>query len=80
MFLESQFNEIMKYCLDGCKGGVRLQSTEVAYLLLTQQPGVRFPAFPNFFLGKKLSMLLRLFNGAGYRKVDSGLKILIKPI
>ena len=29
---------------------------------------------------KKLSMLLRLINGTGKMKVDSGLKMLIKPI
>ena len=32
------------------------------------------------FLDKKLSMLLRLVNGAPYRKVDSGLKMLIEII
>ena len=29
---------------------------------------------------EKVSMLLRLINGTGYRKVDSGLKTLIKLI
>ena len=28
---------------------------------------------------KKLLMLLRLINGAAYRKVDSGMKMLIEP-
>ena len=32
--------------------GRGLHSTEVAYLLLTQQPRVRFPVFLNFFRGK----------------------------
>ena len=29
---------------------------------------------------EKMSMLLRLIKGAAWRKVDSGLKMLIKPI
>ena len=42
-----------------------LQSTEVAYLLLNQLPGVRFPVFPNYFHKEKLLMLLWLINGTG---------------
>ena len=34
----------------------------------------------NFFRKEKILMLLMLINGAGERKVDSGLKMLIKPI
>ena len=52
-----------------------LHSTEAANLLLTQQPREAFPAYP-----KKLLMLAMLINGAGERKMDSGLKKLIKPI
>ena len=52
-------------------------STEVAYLLLTQQPRVLIPSVPEIFSEEKLSMLLRLINR---RKVDSGLKMLIEPI
>ena len=42
------------------------------------------PSCPNSqlcrkFSGEKLSLLLRLINSAGWRKVDSGLKMLIKP-
>ena len=55
-----------------------LNSTEVANLLLTQQPQV--PSIPEFFSVEKISMLLRLINFPGYRKVDSGLKTLIEPI
>ena len=42
-----------------------LHSTEVAYLLLTQQPWVRFPVFPNSFSEEKLSILLRIINCPG---------------
>ena len=38
------------------------------------------PSIPEFFLDEKLLMLLRLFNGAAWRKVDSCLKMLIEPI
>ena len=55
-------------------------STEVAYLLLTQQPWVWFPAFPKKILRKKLSMLLKFINVAGWRKVDCGMKMLMEPI
>ena len=40
-------------------GGEGLHGTEVAYLLLTQQPRVQFPVL------LKLSMLVRLINRAG---------------
>ena len=56
-----------------------LHSKEVVYLLLTQQPSVRCPMFPKNS-EEKLSMLLRLINGAVKRKVDSGLKMFIQPI
>ena len=45
--------------------GASLHRTEVAYLLLTQQPQVRFTAFLKFFSEEKLLMLLKLINGAG---------------
>ena len=35
------------------------------YLLLTQQPGVRFPVFPKFFSKEILLMLFWFINGAG---------------
>ena len=57
-----------------------LHSTEAADLLLTQQPREAFPAYPKKFQRKKLLMLAMLINGAGERKMDSGLKKLIKPI
>ena len=56
-----------------------MHGTEVAYLLLTQLPQVSSPPLP-IFSEEKLSTLLRLFNGAGERKVNSGLKMLIEPI
>ena len=37
------------------------------------------PSIPKVFQRKKLSMLLRLINGVAYRKVNSGLKMLIEP-
>ena len=40
-----------------------LHSTEVAFLLLTQQPQVRFSAFPSFFL----LMLLRFIDGTAWK-------------
>ena len=46
----------------------RLLGSEVAYSPLTPQPRVRI------FSEEKLSMLLRLTDDAGDRKVDSGLK------
>ena len=52
-----------------------LHSTEVAYLLLTQADSGLILSIPEIFTEEKLSMLLRLINGAGWRKVDSGLKI-----
>ena len=38
------------------------------------------PSIPEIFSEEKLSMLRRLINGAGWRKADSGLKMLIEPI
>ena len=52
-----------------------LHSTEVRFLLLTQQPQVQFLAILKFIL-----MLLRFIEGTGYRKVDRGLKMLMQPI
>ena len=57
-----------------------LHGNEVACLLLIQRLRVRLAALPKYFQKEKLLMLLRSINGAGYRKVDSGLKMLIKPI
>ena len=42
-----------------------LHSTEVAFLLLTQQLRVQFPALPQKIQKKKLPMLSRLINGTG---------------
>ena len=58
--------------MDGGGGG-GLHSTElVAFLLLTRQPHIRFSAL--------ILMLLRIISGTGLRKVDGGLKLLIKPV
>ena len=51
-----------------------LHSTEVAYLLLTQQPQNWFSAFPRIFLSMLLRFLTALLN-----TVDRGLVMLIKP-
>ena len=57
-----------------------LHSTEVAFLFLSQQPRVRFPAFLKIFPWS-FSMLQGFFDGTAYdRKVDRALKISIKPI
>ena len=42
-----------------------LQSTEVANLLLTQQPQGSIPSISEKFSEEKLLMLLRLINGTG---------------
>ena len=52
-----------------------LQSTEVAFLLLIQQPGFNSGCFQRFIL-----VLLRFIDGAGLRKVNRCLKMLIEPI
>ena len=57
-----------------------LHSTELAYLLLTQQPWVWFPALPKKISVEKWSMLLRWINSTDKMKVGSGLKMLNKPI
>ena len=49
-------------------------------MLLDKAAPVLFPSFPKKFQGKKLSMLLRLINSSGWRKVDSGFKMLSEPI
>ena len=54
-------------------------NTVVSYLLLTLQTWVWFPTYPKK-LKENLLMLLRLFNRAAKREVDSGLKMLIEPI
>ena len=46
----------------------------------THLPRVRFPSLPKKFQRTKLSVLLRLINSAGQRKVGSGLKIFIIAI
>ena len=38
------------------------------------------PSIPKFFAEEKVLMLQRLINGAGERKVDCDLKMLIEPI
>ena len=38
------------------------------------------PRIPQKISEEKLLMLLRLINGAGKRKIDSGMKMLIDPI
>ena len=38
------------------------------------------PLLPEMFSEEKIIDVLRLINGAGKRRVDSGLNILIKPI
>ena len=55
-------------------GGESLHSTEVPFLLLTQQPLARFPALPKFFLWN-FSMLLGFSDGGALSKVDRGLKM-----
>ena len=54
-------------------------STEVAILLLTQQPLVRFPVFPQKNLWIFL-MSLGFVDSAALSKVDRGLKMSIEPI
>ena len=56
-----------------------LHSTEVAFLLLTQQPRVRFPIFLKNFL-ENFSMLQGFIDRTAQSKVDRGLKMSIKPI
>ena len=46
--------------------------------ILASKPGC--PSVLQIFSVKKLLMLLRLINSAAYRKVDSGLKMLIESI
>ena len=55
-----------------------LHSTEVAFLLLTQQPRVRFPIFLKNFL-ENFSMLQGFIDRTAQSKVDRGLKMSIKP-
>ena len=57
---------------------VNCKSTVVAFLLINQQPQVRFPAFPKTFL-KKFLMSLGFIDNAASRKVDRGLKMSIEP-
>ena len=52
----------------------------LAQRLLTQKGWVCIPVFPEYFKMEKLMMLLKLINSAGKKKVDSGLKMLTKPI
>ena len=73
-----KIKEAEKYCKRVYFRG--LHGREVGYLLLTKQSRVQFLAFPKKISKEKLSMLLRLIKGDGWRKVDSGLKMLIKPI
>ena len=56
-----------------------LYSTEVAYLLLTQQPLVRIPALSKKIRGKIIDVAE--VNQQGWlEEVDSGLKMVIEPI
>ena len=48
------------------------QSTEVAFLPLTQQPWAQFSVFPNIYFD-----FAKIYR---WRKVDRGLKMAIKPI
>ena len=50
------------------------------YLLPDPAAQGLIPSIPPEKLEEKLSMLLRLINGTAYRKIDSGLKMLIKRI
>ena len=52
----------------------------VIYLLPDPAALGLIPKDPKFFQRKIFLMLLRLINGTGWRKVDSGLKLLIDPI
>ena len=52
----------------------------LAYLLPDPAAMDSIPSIPEIFPEEKLSMLLRLINSAGLRKVDSGLKMLIELI
>ena len=64
----------------GSDGG--RHSTVVAFALLTQLALVLISALPNSF-GTKVFMtlvLLSLIDDSGQSRVDSGLKMLIKPI
>ena len=55
------------------------EMTELAFLLLTQQPRVRFLAFPIIFLWNTL-MALGFMDGAAQSKVNRGLKMSVEPI
>ena len=57
-----------------CQGGSVAQW--LAYLILNPVAPVSIPRVQS----NNMLMLLRLINGAAQRKVDSGLKMLIKPI
>ena len=52
----------------------------LAYLLPDPSSSGLIPSAPKFFFRKKLSTFLKLINGTGLRKVDSGLKMLIEAI
>ena len=52
----------------------------LAYLLLDPTSLGSIPEIPQKIQSKKLSMLLRLINGAAWGKLDSDLKMLIEPI
>ena len=56
-----------------------MHCTEVAYLLLIRSPGFDSQHTPQKIRGIIL-MLLTLISGAGYKKVSSGLKMLIEAI
>ena len=60
--------------------GVGSKAPWFAYFLPDPAAPGLIPSVPNFFSVEKLSMLLRLINGAAKRIVDRGLKMLMKPI
>ena len=55
------------------------EMTELAFLLLTQQPRVRVLMFPISFLWNTL-MSLGFMDGAAQSKVNRGLKMSVEPI
>ena len=50
--------------------------------ILASHPAVSglISSFPKFYSEEKLSMLLKLIKGAGWRRLDRGLKMFIEPI
>ena len=73
-FSETRSNKLMPLW-----GGQR--STMVSKLASGAScPGFDSQHYWKFLIGKRLSTLLVLINGAGLRKVDRGLKMLIQPI